>query len=349
MPLRIVNSDITKMECDVIVNPTDPEFSGGGGTDLAVHRAAGSLLDNECGSLAPLHAGEVAVTGAYGLPCGSIIHTVGPIWTGGGRNEYVLLRSCYLNALFKARELNAASLALPLISAGTFGFPKRMVLKIALEAISDFLGLIGTEPEVYLCVFDREAYELAERSALDRWLDMNSFDNAICASVMADTCAAPPEREEVSFALPAAAARKRPQEHKREKAAKEAPGAAAPDLESWIKHHDDSFAVTLMKLIDKKGMTDVQCYKKANVSKGTFWKINNDANYRPSKPTVLAFAIALELSLTETEQLLRTVGFSLSHSSTFDLIVEFYIRNGNYDVFEINAALYQYDQVCLGC
>ena len=105
----------------------------------------------------------------------------------------------------------------------------------------------------------------------------------------------------------------------------------------------------LLKRIDKKGMTDVQCYKKANVSKGTFWKINNDPKYKPSKATVLAFAIALELSLDETELLLKTVGLSLSHSNVFDLIIEFYITNGNYDIYEINAALFKYDQVCLGC
>ncbi len=98
----------------------------------------------------------------------------------------------------------------------------------------------------------------------------------------------------------------------------------------------------LLKLIDKKGMSDVQCYKKANVSKGTFWKINNDPKYKPSKATVLAFAIALELSLDETELLLKTVGLSLSHSNVFDLIIEFYITNGNYDIYEINAALFKY-------
>ena len=127
-------------------------------------------------------------------------------------------------------------------------------------------------------------------------------------------------------------------------------GASAPQsLEDWLKHQDDTFAVTLLKLIDKKHITEVQCYKRANVSKKTFWKINNDPKYKPSKPTVLAFAIALELSLSETEDLLRTVGFSLSHSSTFDMIIEFYIRKGIYDIYEINAALYQFDQMCLGC
>ena len=128
-----------------------------------------------------------------------------------------------------------------------------------------------------------------------------------------------------------------------------ASAAATEDLSAWIKKQDDTFAVMLLKIIDKKGMTDVQCYKKANVSKGTFWKINNDPKYKPSKATVLAFAIALELSLDETELLLKTVGLSLSHSNVFDLIIEFYITNGNYDIYEINAALFKYDQVCLGC
>ena len=125
--------------------------------------------------------------------------------------------------------------------------------------------------------------------------------------------------------------------------------APSDTLDEWLKQQDDSFAVTLLKLIDKRHMTDVQCYKRANVSKKTFWKINNDPKYKPSKPTVIAFAIALELDLQETEALLKTVGFSLSHSNTFDMIIEFYIQQRIYDIFEINSALYKFDQVCLGC
>ena len=340
MPLQIVHRDITKMACDVIVVPTDPGYSGGGGTDLTVHRAAGPMLDTACRKLKPLCTGEVAVTDAYELPCRFIIHTVGPVWQGGGENESVLLRSCYLNALMKAQALGAGSVAFPLISSGTFGFPKRKVLSVALRAISDHLRTVGEEPEVYLCVYDKGSYELDEKSALEHWLQRNRIDDECLFSDAFCTSASAPE-----VRAPAPQPKARDKRVVSESCAP--PGLG--DLESWIKQHDDSFAVTLMKLIDKKGMTDVQCYKKANVSKGTFWKINNDPAYRPSKQTVIAFAIALELSLDETEQLLRTVGFSLSHSSTFDLIIEFYIRRGIYDVFEINSALYQYDQVCLGC
>jgi len=336
MPLSIVHGDITQMRVDVIVNPTDSRLSGSGGVDQAVHQAAGSGLAQECRQRKALRPSEIGVTGGYDLPCKYIIHTVGPVWKGGWANEQALLRSCYLNALFRAAELGAESVAFPLISAGTFGFPKDRVLCVAAEAIRDFLNLRDEDMQVFLCVYDRNAYRVSRRGELERFL--NSTRREFLGKTMSM-----PESRSRRFAMP----------QRGESAVYEAPmpcEAQTPvNLEDWLKKQDDSFAVTLLKLIDKKRMTDVQCYKRANVSKKTFWKINNDPKYKPSKPTVLAFAIALELSLPETEDLLRTVGFSLSHSSTFDMIIEFYIRQGIYDIYEINAALYQFDQVCLGC
>lgn len=119
-------------------------------------------------------------------------------------------------------------------------------------------------------------------------------------------------------------------------------------IERLIKNLDDTFAVMLLKLIDLKGLTDVECYKRANVSKQTWYKILNEKNYRPSKNTVIAFAISLELTLKETNQLLATVGFTLSKSLTFDVIVEYFIQNKVYDVMIINEVLFAYDQPCLG-
>lgn len=346
MPLQIVHRDICELVCDAIVNPTDEVFSGSGGTDLAIHTAAGPELDAECSRLGFLECGEVAVTGAYRLPCKYIIHTRGPVWQGGGRHERVLLRSCYMNALLKARELGAASVAFPLIASGTFGFPKDKVLRIATDAISDFLFNIDGEMDVTVCIKNRSAYELSTGFALREYIGENRWDRPLRRAEKASLrMASFDAMEEAELAMPCAA-------ECVEYAAKPMPAAAAkpmPDLSEWIKKQDDSFAVMLLKLIDQKGMSDVQCYKKANVSKGTFWKINNDAKYKPSKATVLAFAIALELNMEETNQLLRTVGMSLSHSNLFDLIIEFYITSGIYDIFEINAALYQYDQICLGC
>ena len=122
----------------------------------------------------------------------------------------------------------------------------------------------------------------------------------------------------------------------------------APSLVEMLEQLDDSFTVTLLKLIDAKGMTDVECYKKANVSKQTWYKIMNEENYKPSKNTVLSFAIALELSLEETDHLLATVGFTLSNSSKFDVIIEYFLINQVYDIFTINEVLFQFDQPCLG-
>lgn len=343
MPLQIIHRDITQLACDAIVNPTDTFYSGSGGTDFAIHAAAGAELEAACAALEPLGFGEVAVTEGYNLPCRYIIHTMGPVWKGGFNNETVLLRSRYVNALFKARQLGVQSVAFPLISSGTFGFPKDRVLRIAIDAISEFLFNSEKEMDVTVCVINRDAFTLSKDIALREYIDgyrRPSFSYAGHSISMLPHAAKYEYEAEEPAALCSMSCEARPSARKK---------SAAKDLETWIKNQDDTFAVTLLKLIDKKGMTDVQCYKKANVSKGTFWKINNDPKYRPSKATVLAFAIALELDLGETEQLLKTVGLSLSHSNLFDLIIEYYIKNGEYDIYEINSALYQYDQVCLGC
>lgn len=331
MPFEIVHSDITMLRVDVIVNPTDSLFSGSGGTDAAIHKAAGPLLRQACNSLGKLHQSEIAVTKGYDLPCRYVFHTMGPRWFGGGKNERALLRSCYLNALLKAGEMRLSSIAFPLISSGTFGFPKNQVLSIAASAIRDYLTVTDGDLQVVLCVYDKTSYEISCRLELERFL-----------------CAA---REDyaVMFAPKGTPQGRRAPEPECAPCCEAIPSASGESLNDWLKKQDDTFAVTLLKLIDKKHFTEVQCYKRANVSKKTFWKINNDPKYKPSKPTVIAFAIALELSLKETEDLLRTVGFSLSHSNTFDMIIEFYIRQGIYDIYEINAALYQFDQVCLGC
>lgn len=323
MSFQIVNADITTVSVDAIVNPTDPIYSGSGNTDLAIHTAAGKGLREECDGLPELQTGGAAITKGYRLPSKYVIHTVGPVWKDGRHNEPVLLRSCYINAMLCAKKFGISSVAFPLISSGAFGFPKDQVLEIAISAIRDFRETMSGDLDVTLCVFDRKSYELSRKYDLEQFLaqsyEKDTFDS-VCAMPMMSASAPAPRK-----------------------------AAKADDLEDWLQQQDDSFAVTLLKLIDRKGMTDVECYKKAQISKKTFWKINNDAHYRPSKQTVIAFAIALELNLEETEQFLRTVGFSLSHSNTFDMIIEYYITNEIYDLYEINAALYRYDQVCIGC
>ena len=119
-------------------------------------------------------------------------------------------------------------------------------------------------------------------------------------------------------------------------------------LKDYIATADKCFREMLFDLIEARGMTDVECYKRANVDKRTFSKIRSNSDYRPSKPTAVAFAIALRLSLDETQALLATAGYTLSDSFVFDKIIKFFLQNGKYDIFEINEALYEYDQELLG-
>lgn len=124
--------------------------------------------------------------------------------------------------------------------------------------------------------------------------------------------------------------------------------AAPASLREALRSLDESFAEMLLRKIDERGITDAACYKKANISRKLFSKIRADRLYRPSKPTALAFALSLELRLDETQELLRKAGFALSHSSKFDVIVEYFILNGVYDVMRVNEALFAFDQPLLG-
>lgn len=328
MPLQIVQKSIAEMCCDAIVDPTDSSYSGSGGADRAIHAAGGFPLELFCSGLAPLKPGKTAVSPGFGLPCKRIIHIIGPVWQGGDHNEEELLRDCYINAIVTAKMLCARSVAFPLISSGRFGFPKDLVLSIAVDTISKYMMADDPDREFYICIPDRNAFVVTKEDVLNKYLDDRRSELEDMTELACCSCESLPPR---SAASP------------------KAMRATKEELSDWLKKQDDSFAVTLLKLIDKKGMSDVECYKKANVTRKTFWKINNSASYKPSKQTVLAFAVALELNMDETEQLLRSAGFSLSHNNTFDLIVEFYITNGIYDIFEINSALYRYDQLCLGC
>lgn len=344
MPIKIVRNDITKIECDAIVNAANSTLLGGGGVDGAIHRAAGKGLLLECMKLGGCKAGQAKLTKAYKLPSRFVIHTVGPKWRGGHRGEKELLESCYRESLRIALENHCQTIAFPLISSGVYGYPKDQVLKVAIDTITAFL--IEHDMLVYIVVFDKSAFQISEKLFADiasyiddKYVDANFIfrstyrDDFGESTVLGETRILPDEIDAC------------------EQPASQPTYAGMPavaSLEDMVSQIDESFSQMLLRKIDEKGMTDSECYKKANVDRKLFSKIRSDMNYRPSKPTAIAFAIALELSLNETKDMLMKAGFALSHSSKFDIIIEYFISNRNYNIFEINEALFAFDQSLLG-
>ena len=370
MPLYFISNDITKMNTDAIVNAANSSLCGGGGVDGAIHRAAGPNLLRDCMKLGGCATGSAKITKGYNLPCKYVIHTVGPVWYGGDRGEENLLRRCYWISLKLAALNKCRSVSFPLISSGAYGYPKDQALKIAVEEITAFLQeddsdmivnlvfLKGTEIDIgadlqadilkYIDSYSRKAKDNApcgasanlapgsRRPIIIRAKDAKLNIHALDLSEAEDL---------VKFEVQRPALSMRP----RKKAA--VTDMAACDADSLIDaigRIDESFSEMLLRKIDESGMTDAQCYKKANIDRKLFSKIRSDKNYRPSKNTAIAFAIALELSLDETKDMLMKAGFALSHSSKFDIIIEYFIVQGNYDINKINEALFAFDQSMLG-
>lgn len=335
MPLQIVRNDITKMPVDAIVNAANSSLLGGGGVDGCIHRAAGPKLLAECRTLGGCQTGDAKITNAYDLPCNYVIHAVGPIWRGGQFHERELLTSCYENSLALAKEKHCETIAFPLISSGIYGYPKAQALKVAIDAISAFL--MENDMTVYIVIFDKAAYRISSKlfSDIASYIDDHYVETHINKKSEAmrrqkqfqemDLC------ESISLPEPS-----------------NVPLSKAATLEDALQQMDESFSEMLLRKIDESGMTDSQCYKKANIDRKLFSKIKNDKYYKPSKPTVLAFALALELPLPEIQDMLMKAGFALSHSSKFDVIVEYFILKQNYNIYEINEALFAFDQSLIG-
>ncbi|WP_418483230.1 O-acetyl-ADP-ribose deacetylase [Dysosmobacter sp.] len=328
MPLEIVRNDITKMSVDAIVNAAKESLLGGGGVDGCIHRAAGPELLQECRTLGGCRTGEAKITGAYRLPCRYIVHTVGPVWNGGKYGEREQLASCYRTSLALAKEHGCETVAFPLISSGVFGYPKDQALRVAVDTISEFLA--ENDMTVYLVIFSRTAYAIGNKL----FADIAAYIDDHYVDAHTDS-----RRERM---------RRRGVVESRMLTAYEDAPVAASGLDEALAHLDAGFSETLLKLIDRSGKKDSEIYKKANVDRKLFSKIRNNPDYKPSKATAIAFAIALELNLDETRDLVARAGYALSASSKFDVIIEYFIRQKKYDIFEINEALFAFDQSLLG-
>ena len=337
MPLQIIRNDITKMSVDAIVNAANTSLLGGGGVDGCIHRAAGPELLAECSTLHDCETGGAKITKGYRLPCKYVIHAVGPRWRDGKHREQELLESCYRTSLNLAKENGCQSVAFPLISSGIYGYPKDQALKVAVDTISTFL--LENEMMVYIVIFDRKAYQISGKL----FADIAAYIDDRYVEEHTDRRAEQRRRLEAlseESCLEAALAPMPPETI--------CESYSGQSLEEALGQMDESFSEMLLRKIDESGMTDAQCYKKANIDRKLFSKIRSDKFYKPSKPTVLAFAIALELPLAQMQEMLSKAGFTLSHSSKFDIIVEYFVERGNYNVYEINEALFAFDQSLIG-
>ena len=333
MPFEILRNDITRMAVDAIVNTANPRPVIGAGVDAMIHEKAGSGLLKARQKIGNISCGEAAITPAFGLNAKYVIHTVGPVWDGGSYGEEALLRSCYDRSLMLAKKHRCKSIAFPLISSGNYGFPKDKALQIAIAAFSAFL--LQQEMQIYLVVFDRDAFRLSEQlfHAVASYIDQNYVEEWECKRFPARYERSRRRDMEIcEMAMPCAAA----------------PMPKASSLEEILQQADAGFTETLLRLIDKSGKKDAEIYKKANLSKQHFSKIRNNPHYKPTKPTALALSLALELDLEQTKDLIGRAGYALTNSSKFDLIVRYFIESRNYNVLEINMALYEFDQSLLG-
>lgn len=332
MPFQIVRNDITNMRVDAIVNTANPQPIVGAGVDSAIHEKAGPRLLEARKKIGPMLPGSVAWTRAYNLTAKIVIHTVGPVWQDGTHDEESLLKMCYDNALALAYTKGCRSIAFPMISTGTYGFPKDKALKIAIAAFTRFLSQV--DMDVYLVVFDQASYRLSEQyfDGVAAYIDQNYVEQ----NLLRRPCREMLARRAISAAeecMPCASA----------------PSKELYTLEDMLSQQDAGFSETLLRLIDETGKKDSVIYKRANISKQHFSKIRNNPGYKPTKATALALAVALELDMERTGDLIGRAGYAMTNSSKFDLIVRYFIEQHNYNILEINMALYEFDQPLLGC
>ena len=385
MSFEIIRNDITLMQVDAIVNAANPEPVIGYGVDAGIHQKAGPRLLEDRRRIGKIPVGRAAITPGYGLAAKYVIHAVTPVWQGGYKGEASLLRSCYVQSLNIALKYKCSSIAFPLLSAGNHGFPKDLALQIAMDTIRIFLE--KNDMQIYLVVFSRDAFALSEKlhRKVASYIDEHYILKTNLAQYgVSDKCqvreaqqqlilqeqlrrrqasiedlvefyCAPCEPYRESSApvadknMSSAPARNVSKDPARKSSFLPLPfPKPKPTLAQLLQNTDAGFSETLLKLIDRTGKKDSAIYTRANVSRQHFSKIRNNPDYKPSKATAIAFAIALELDLNQTRDLIGRAGYALTNSSKFDVIIMYFIEEKNYNIMDINATLFEFDQSLLG-
>ena len=326
MPFEIMRNDITKVKVEAIVNAANTALQMGSGVCGAIFRAAGAQqLQQACNQIGSCQTGDAVITPAFQLQAKYIIHTVGPVWKGGHDNEQQLLASCYRKSLQLALENGCESIAFPLISAGIYRYPKREALTIATNEIQAFLK--QHDMHIILVVFEKEAVQLSKEC----YNDIQAYIDDYYVAVQ-------PVRSllqiEEQLLEPIKEVEEKP--------------AVVRSLEHMMGYLEETFSERLLRLIDERGLKDSEVYKRANIDRRLFSKIRNNKHYMPQKKTAIALAISLELTIDDTLDLLKTAGYTLSSSHKFDMIIQYFIERGIYNIFEINEALFSFEEPLLG-
>ena len=372
MPLQIIREDITRIRADAIVNTANRHPVYEDGTDRAVYTAAGAgQLLEERRKIGDIPVGMTAVTPGFALPARYIIHTVGPVWKDGEHGEADAVRSCYRESLRTALDLQCASVAFPLIATGNNGFPKELALQIAMSEFSSFL--MEHDMEIILAVFDKSAFTLSGRlfEDVDAFIDENYVELAQRQEYISPRRRRNrAEQEEIygsilnGEAMPSAPAYSGPEEMPTPAVpAPQQDAAPAPEftaampsfspkdsLERLLNRNkeQETFQERLFSLIAERKLSNAEVYRRANLDRKHFSKIQCNPAYSPKKRTVLALVIALRLDMDEAADLLQRAEYAFSPGSKADLIVEYCIMHGIYDIFEVNELLFTHDQPGLG-
>lgn len=349
MPFNIIREDITKLKTDAIVNAANNKLLAGGGVCGAIFAAAGAdELQKECNEIGFCDLGEAVITKGFNLKAKYVIHTVGPIYGRDPLNEEKQLYSCYKNSLQLAKQKGLTSIAFPVILSGIYGYPKTEAIKIATSAIKDFLK--EDEMDIYLVVYDRTTFQISEKlfqevqNFIDEKLiksdDGRRISEDISESynyIKSENLSRDKYTDKCTNAFPTYSSAEvgyKPLKKKK-------------TLEDLMNIKVETFSEMLLRIIDEKGMTDVEVYKRANIDRKLFSKIRKK-DYVPKKTTVFALIIALKLDMKEARNLLGRAGFAFTQSSKTDIIVEYFIERKNYDIFEVNEALFAFEQQLLG-
>ncbi len=342
MPFNIIRNDIVCMEVDAIVNAANPELKQGGGVCGRIFHAAGEQeMTKACDSIGRCEPGEAVITPGFNLPAKFVIHTVGPVWQDGHQGEEQVLRSAYRSSLELAQKNKLRSIAFPLISSGIYGYPYEEAFAVALDEINRYL--FQHDMDVTLVMFDQTAFALGFklRKDIESYIDDHYVDEHLDHN-----------RRRIQHNTP------RPSAHKVFEEPTQVyqmrPGYGPPlcqtadEVQGFEFRKEKTFSESVLNLIDAKGMTDTETYKRSNIDRRLFSKIRSNRAYAPSKSTVLALTIGLRLSVQEAQDLLARAGFAFSPCDKRDLIVRYYLERGDHDIAKVNAALYDFDQSLLG-